>query len=131
MSVTIEQDLKDYLVRFENKLDKLGEDLNQKIDKLDSKTDGVAKELNSKIDDVAKEVNSKIDDVAKEVNSKIDNVAKEVTDLKVSVARLEEKTDGLSKRLETTEFVNRGIFVSLIIAILGGFAKLFGLIGNP
>ncbi|OKH19882.1 hypothetical protein NIES593_20290 [Hydrococcus rivularis NIES-593] len=129
MSVTIEQDLKDYLVRFENKLDKLGEDLNQKIDKLDSKTDGVAKELNSKIDDVAKELNSKIDNVAKEVNSKIDNVAKEVTDLKVSVARLE-KTDGLSKRLETTEFVNRGIFVSLIIAILGGFAKLFGLIGN-
>ncbi len=109
MSVTIEQDLKDYLVRFENKLDKLGEELNQKIEKLDSKIDGVAKEL----------------------NSKIDGVAKEVTDLKVSAARLEEKTDGLSKRLETTEFVNRGIFVSLIIAILGGLAKLFGLLGNP
>jgi hypothetical protein len=109
MSVTIESDLKEILVNFDKKLDKL--------------------------------------------EQKLDNVAKDVNDLKVAVARTEvelkgdikaldeklsggikalgEKTDGLSKRLDSTEFINRGIFVGLILAILGGFAKLFGLVGNP
>ncbi|OKH18374.1 hypothetical protein NIES593_22255 [Hydrococcus rivularis NIES-593] len=45
--------------------------------------------------------------------------------------KLEPKIDGISKRLENQEFVSRSIVFALIVAILGGFAKLFGLIGNP
>jgi lipid II:glycine glycyltransferase (peptidoglycan interpeptide bridge formation enzyme) len=54
-----------------------------------------------------------------------------LTELKVGQARLEEKVDGLSKRLENQEFISRGVLIALIVTILGGFAKLFGLIGNP
>jgi hypothetical protein len=33
--------------------------------------------------------------------------------------------------LENQEFISRGVLIALIVAILGGFAKLFGLVGNP
>ncbi len=39
--------------------------------------------------------------------------------------------NGLSKRLENQEFVNRGILVALVVAILGSLAKLLGWVGNP
>jgi predicted nuclease with TOPRIM domain len=86
MSVTIEQDLKEYLDRFEQKLDKL----EQKIDKVDEKVDK----------------------------------------LSIEMATVKTKIDGLDKRMENQEFLSRGVLIGLIVAILGGFAKLFGLIGN-
>ena len=55
----------------------------------------------------------------------------ELTGLKVGQARLEEKVDSVGKRLENQEFISRGVLVALIVTIIGGFAKLFGLIGNP
>jgi prefoldin subunit 5 len=87
MSVTIEQDLKEYLDRFEQKLDKL----EQKIDKVDEKVD----------------------------------------QLNIEMATVKTKLDGLDQRMENLEFLSRGVLIGLIVAILGGFAKLFGLIGNP
>jgi hypothetical protein len=44
---------------------------------------------------------------------------------------LEGKIDSLGKRLENQEFINRGVLIALIVAILGGLAKLFGLVRNP
>jgi hypothetical protein len=79
MSVTIEQDLKEYLDRFEQKIDKVDE----KVDKLS-----------------------------------------------IEMATVKTKIDGLDKRMENQEFLSRGVLIGLIVAILGGFAKLFGLIGN-
>lgn len=73
---TIEYDLKEILIRLENKLDKIGEDVSQ---------------------------------------------------LKVKVEVLAEKVDGITKRLDTQEFINRGVIIGLILAVLGGFAKVFGL----
>jgi uncharacterized protein YgbK (DUF1537 family) len=67
----------------------------------------------------------------KDVNQKLDNLQKDVTDIKIGQARLEEKVDGIGKRLENQEFISRGVLIALIVAILGGFAKLFGLVGNP
>ncbi|OKH23794.1 hemolytic enterotoxin [Hydrococcus rivularis NIES-593] len=87
MSLTIEQDLKEYLDRFEQKLDKL----EQKIDKVDEKVDK----------------------------------------LNIDMATVKTKIDGLDKRMENQEFLSRGVLIGLIVAILGGLAKLFGLIGNP
>ncbi|MGK7875177.1 MAG: hypothetical protein AB4426_18355 [Xenococcaceae cyanobacterium] len=66
-----------------------------------------------------------------QINQKLDNLQKDVTDLRVGQARLEEKVDGLSKRVESQEFVSRGVLIGLILAILGGAAKLFGFVGNP
>lgn len=40
------------------------------------------------------------------------------------------KIDGLDKRLGNQEFLNRTVVVGLLLAILGGLAKLFGFAGN-
>jgi hypothetical protein len=51
--------------------------------------------------------------------------------LKGDIKALDEKITGLGKQVDSVDFVNRGVFVALIIAILGGFAKIFGFISNP
>lgn len=86
MSITIEQDLKEYLARFENKLDKF--------------------------------------------ENKLDNLQKDISDLKAGQARLEATTEGLKSRIESQDFINRGILIALIVAVLGGLAKLFGFAGT-
>ncbi|MGH2415926.1 MAG: hypothetical protein ACRDEA_20005 [Microcystaceae cyanobacterium] len=62
---------------------------------------------------------------------KLDNLQKDVTDVRVGQARLEKKIEGLAKRVENQEFISRGVLIALIVAILGGLAKLFGFVGNP
>lgn len=65
------------------------------------------------------------------VDNKVDNLTVELTTVKGDIKALSEKVDGLSKRVDSVDFINRGVFVALIIAILGGFAKIFGFIGTP
>jgi cob(I)alamin adenosyltransferase len=99
------------------------------------------------------QIESDLKEILGQINQKLDNIQKDVTDIKIDLATtkselkgdiktlderlsgeikvLREKTEGMNKRLDSTEFINRGIFVGLILAILGGFAKLFGLVGNP
>jgi 1,4-dihydroxy-2-naphthoate octaprenyltransferase len=61
--------------------------------------------------------------------TKINNLSNDITDIKVGVAKLEEKVDGLNKRIDNQEFISRGILIGLIVAILGGLAKLFVFVG--
>ena len=109
MSITVEVELKDFLIQINQKLDNLQKDVTDIKIEL-SEVKGEIKRLEGKIDGVEKRLEEKIDGVEK---------------------RLEEKIDGLEKRLENQEFVSRGILVALIVTILGGLAKLFGLVGSP
>jgi hypothetical protein len=52
-------------------------------------------------------------------------------ELKGDIKALDEKVTGLGKRIENQEFTNRGILVAVIIALIGGAAKLFGVFPNP
>lgn len=81
-------------------------------------------------------------EVLKRIENKLDIMQKDLTDLKVGQARLEEKLTGdiknldtkveaIGKRLDYQEFINRGVLIGLIVALLGGLAKMFGWIGNP
>lgn len=70
-------------------------------------------------------------------NDKIDKLSEQINELKVEQAKVSEKLQSIEdkikvqdKRLDSIEFVNRGIFVGLTLAVLGGFAKIFGFIGN-
>ncbi|ACK74171.1 hypothetical protein PCC7424_5612 (plasmid) [Gloeothece citriformis PCC 7424] len=83
------------------------------------------------LEEVLKQINQKLDNLDTKFTAKIDNLQKDVTDLKIGQARLEEKVDGLGKRLDFQEFINKGVLVGLVVAILGGAAKLFGWVGNP
>jgi hypothetical protein len=44
---------------------------------------------------------------------------------------VDEKIIGLGKRLEFQEFINLSILGGLIIIVLGGVAKYFGIMPNP
>ena len=109
MSITVEVELKDFLIQINQKLDNLQKDVTDIKIEL-SEVKGEIKRLEEKIDGVEKRLEEKIDGVEK---------------------RLEGKNDGVEKRLENQEFVSRGILVALIVTILGGLAKLFGLVGSP
>jgi chromosome segregation ATPase len=65
------------------------------------------------------------------INTKLDKIDERLNKLEIGQARLEEKLDGLSKRVDSVDYINRGVFVAIIIAVLGGFAKIFGFIGSP
>jgi uncharacterized protein YaaN involved in tellurite resistance len=83
-----------------------------------------------------------IKDSIKEVSQKVDRIEDRLTkieigqaelkgDLKGDIKVLDEKIDGLTTRVAYQEFTNRGILIALVIAVLGGAAKLFGFFPNP
>lgn len=73
------------------------------------------------------------------LETKVDRVAEDVSDIKTNLVRVEaelkgeirvldEKIDGIAKWVDTQEFINRGVVIGLVLAILGGFAKIFGFV---
>ena len=92
--------LEEVLTRFEQKVDKQFAEVNQKIEKMDSRFDKIDERLNK---------------------LEIGQV-----ELSGDIKALDEKVSGIDKRLDNQEFINRGVLVSLIVALVGGAAKLFG-----
>jgi len=105
--------------------------IEQKIDGVDNKVDYLTVEL-VKVKGDIKALDERVSGQIKALDEKLSGQIK-VVDEKLSgqINALDEKVSGLSKRVEGVDFINRGVFVALIIAILGGFAKIFGFIGNP
>lgn len=73
------------------------------------------------------------------LETKVDKISEDVSDIKTNLVRVEaelkgeiwvldEKIDGIVKRDDTQEFINRGVVIGLLLAILGGFAKIFGFV---
>ena len=96
------------------------------------------KEVNQKIDTLQKEVNQKIDSLETRMDERFDKVEDRLTkleigqaDLKGDIKVLDEKIEGLTVRVGYQEFTNRGILIALVVAVLGGAAKLFGFFPNP
>jgi DNA repair exonuclease SbcCD ATPase subunit len=80
-------------------------------------------------------------EILTKIDQRLERIENDVTDLKIGQVRLEselkgelkrieEKIDGLDKRLEFQEFINRGVLIGFIVAILAGLAKLFGFVPN-
>ncbi|MCA2640188.1 MULTISPECIES: DUF4164 domain-containing protein [unclassified Microcystis] len=76
------------------------------------------------------------------IESKIDKIDERLTKLEIGQAELkaelkgdikvlDEKIEGLTVRVGYQEFTNRGILIALVVAVLGGAAKLFGFFPNP
>lgn len=84
--------------------------------------------IESDLKDILNKIDAKLDILSRDV---AEIRQKDLVELKVGQARLEEKVDGLSKRMDNQEFISRGVLIGLIVAILGGFAKLFGIVGAP
>ena len=83
-----------------------------------------------------------LESVLTRIESKIDKIDDRLTKLEIGQAELkaelkgdikvlDEKIEGLTVRVGYQEFTNRGILIALVVAVLGGAAKLFGFFPNP
>jgi predicted nuclease with TOPRIM domain len=83
------------------------------------------------LEEVLTRIEGKIDRLDDKIDERFEKLEERIGKLEVGQAKIEEKIDGLSKRIENQEFITRGVVVGLVLAFLAGFAKLFGIIGNP
>jgi septal ring factor EnvC (AmiA/AmiB activator) len=119
---TVSYTLEDVLDRFEQKMDRQFAEVNQKMDRQFA-------EVNQKMDRQFAEVNQQFAEVNKqfaEVNQKLNKLEIGQVELSGEIKTLDEKVSGIDKRLDNQEFINRGVLVALIVALIGGAAKLFG-----
>ena len=105
-------------------------EVNQKMDRqfaeVNQKMDRQFAEVNQKMDRQFAEVNQKMDRQFAEVNQKLNKLEIGQVELSGEIKTLDEKVSGIDKRLDNQEFINRGVLVALIVALIGGVAKLFG-----
>ena len=108
---TVSYTLEDVLDRFEQKMDRQFAEVNKQF-----------AEVNQKMDRQFTEVNKQF----VEVNQKLNKLEIGQVELSGEIKTLDEKVSGIDKRLDNQEFINRGVLVALIVALIGGAAKLFG-----
>jgi chromosome segregation ATPase len=123
-SQTVEIDLAKILERIEQKVDNLTIEVvtvKGDIKTLDERLSGQIKTLDERLSGQIKTLDERLSGQIKTLDERLSG----------QIKALDEKVDGLSKRIDSVDFINRGVFIALIIAILGGFAKIFGFIGQP
>ena len=76
-------------------------------------------------------IEGKIDSLQKDVNKLEIGQSELKGEIKTLDERLTTEIKGLTARVANQEFTNRGILIALVVAILGGAAKLFGFLPNP
>lgn len=116
--MNVEYDIKEILTDIKQSFDKI----DARFDKLETKLDKVAENIaDLKIDLVRVETELK-----GEIRVLDEKIGRVETELKGEIKLLDGKVDGIGKRLDQTD-INRGVIVGLVLTILGGFVKLFGL----
>ncbi|MBE9247658.1 DUF4164 domain-containing protein [Dolichospermum sp. LEGE 00240] len=106
--------------------------LEEILSRLDQKIEKQFTEVNQKMDRQFTEVNQKMEKQFSEVNKKLETIDNKLNKLEIGQAELsgeiktlEEKVIGIDKRLDNQEFINRGVLVAVIIALISGVVKLF------
>jgi hypothetical protein len=134
---TLTYTLEEILSRLDQKIEKQFAEVNQKMDRqfteVNQKMDRQFAEVNQKMERQFAEVNQKMERQFAEVNKKLETIDGRLnkleigqTELSGEIKTLEEKVSGIDKRLDNQEFINRGVLVAVIIALISGVVKLFG-----
>ncbi|MFM6247634.1 MAG: hypothetical protein ACKPEQ_00555 [Dolichospermum sp.] len=144
---TLTYTLEEILSRLDQKIEKQFAEVNQKMDKQAAEVNQKFAEVNQKFAEVNQkidkqaaevnqkfaEVNQKMDKQFAEVNKKLETIDTRLNKLEIGQAELsgeiktlDEKVIGIDKRLDNQEFINRGVIVAVIIALISGVVKLFG-----
>ncbi|MBD2289332.1 MAG: DUF4164 domain-containing protein [Microcystis aeruginosa L211-07] len=83
------------------------------------------------LETVLTRIEGKIDSLQRDVNKLEIGQSELKGEIKALDERLTTEIKGLTARVANQEFTNRGILIALVVAILGGAAKLFGFLPNP
>jgi predicted RNase H-like nuclease (RuvC/YqgF family) len=113
--VTVTYSLEEILTRFEQNMNRQFTEVNQKIDKQSA-------EVNQKIDKQSAEVNQRLTQL--EIGQA--TLSGEIKTLEEKINGLDNKIDGISKRIDNQEIISRGVVIGLLVAVIGGLAKIFG-----
>lgn len=77
-------------------------------------------------------IQTDIADILKDLQKGQKEILKEVSDIKISletvkgnIKALDTKVEQIDKRVANQEFLNRGIFIGLVLALLGGILNIF------
>ncbi|MBE8996448.1 DUF4164 family protein [Microcystis aeruginosa] len=124
---TVTYSLESVLTRIESKIDSLEKRIDERFDKVDARFDKVEDRL-TKLEIGQAELKAELKGDIKVLDEKIEGLK---ADLKGDTKVLDEKIEGLTVRVAYQEFTNRGILIALVVAVLGGAAKLFGFFPNP
>ncbi len=116
----IQTDIAEVFGQINNKLDTIGDRLT-KVEVSQARIEG-------KIEAVDEKLSGKIEAVDEKLSGKIEAVDEKLSG---QIKSLDTKVEQLDKRIGNSELTNRGILIGLVVIILGGAAKLFGLVGNP
>ena len=124
---TVTYSLEAVLTRIESKIDSLEKRMDEKIDSLEKRMN----ERFDKVDERFDKVDERFDKVEDRLTKVEIGQAELKAELKGDIKVLDEKIEGLTVRVGYQEFTNRGILIALVVAVLGGAAKLFGFFPNP
>ena len=124
---TVTYSLEAVLTRIESKIDSLEKRIESKIDSLEKRMDGRFDKVDERFD----KVDERFDKVEDRLTKVEIGQAELKAELKGDIKVLDEKIEGLTTRVGYQEFTNRGILIALVVAVLGGAAKLFGFFPNP
>ncbi|TRV47367.1 MAG: DUF4164 family protein [Microcystis panniformis Mp_MB_F_20051200_S6D] len=128
---TVTYSLEAVLTRIESKIDSLEKRMDEKIDSLEKRMDERFDKVEDRLTKVEigqAELKAELKGDIKVLDEKIEGLKGE---LKGDIKVLDEKIEGLTVRVGYQEFTNRGILIALVVAVLGGAAKLFGFFPNP
>ena len=79
-------------------------------------------------------IDGKIDFLQRDVNERLNKLEIGQSELRGDIKALDERLTaeikGLTARVAYQEFTNRVILIALVVAILGGAAKIFGFLPN-
>ena len=88
--------------------------ISDRFDKVDEKFDKIEQKF------------EKVDEKFDSLSDRIVQVEKGQAEIKGDIKALDTKVEQLDKRLANQEFLNRGVFIGLLLALLGGVINAFG-----
>jgi chromosome segregation ATPase len=136
---TLTYTLEEFLARFEQKMDRQFAEVNQKLEKIDERLSkleigqaelsGEIKALDERLTGQIKALDERLTGQIKALDERLTGQIKALDErVTGQIKTLDEKVSGIDKRLDNQEFINRGILVAVVIALLSGAAKLFDIL---
>ena len=126
---TLTYTLEEILSRLDQKIEKQFAEVNQKMDRQFAEVNQQMARQFAEVNQKFAEVNQKFTEVNKKletIDGRLNKLEIGQTELSGEIKTLEEKVIGIDKRLDNQEFINRGVLVAVIIALISGVVKLFG-----
>ena len=127
---TIQTNLAEVLGQINRQLEKISEttiELKTEINELKTETIVGIAEVKGEIRSIDEKLSGQINTLDTKLSGQINTLD---TKLSGQINTLDTKVEQLDKRISNSEFTNRGILIGIIVIVLGGAAKFFGLISN-